>query len=317
MNSRSGSHNSLFASDAAAISVVQETHYDTTQNKLLPYESGSHRSAKIIIPQEKESDAGGFDIDMPIEEFMERLVATIAACKTLGKSALWIEVSMTRARFIEAMVHVEGLDLHHISSDNKTINLCIWLAAGVENKIPEYATHQIGVGAIVVNSRDEILCVRELRNNYRPWKLPGGLADLGEQLDTAAKREVMEETGIDCEFENIIGFRHTHGLQFGRSDLYFVCKMVPVENSDSEGNAIIPKPVAQADEIAAAAWVPLTEYKAMVNGVNGGEPHRMMQKMMSLYESGESIQPTVMSSIVPGRGPSYLYHVNGKGEDLL
>lgn len=159
--------------------------------------------------------------------------------------------------------------------------------------------------------------MRELRNNYRPWKLPGGLADLGEQLDVAAKREVMEETGIDCEFESIIGFRHTHGLQFGRSDLYFVCKMVPVENSDEEGNAIIPKPVAQADEIAAADWVPLTEYKAMVNGENGGEPHRMMQKMMSLYESGESIQPTVMSSIVPGRGPSNLYHVTGKGEDLI
>jgi ADP-ribose pyrophosphatase YjhB (NUDIX family) len=176
----------------------------------------------------------------------------------------------------------------------------------VENKIPEYATHQLGVGAIVINSRDEILCVRELRNNYRPWKIPGGLSELGENIDAAAVREVKEETGIDCRFKSILAFRHTHGLQFGRSDLYFVCRLEPVED---EG---IPEPVAQENEIAAVAWVPLQEYKDMINGENG---HPMMQKMMELHDQDwklNDIQRTVVNSIVPGRKPSPIYHVPTK-----
>ena len=36
---------------------------------------------------------------------------------------------------------------------------------------------QVGVGAMVINPvKDEILVVREARNNYRPWKIPGGLS---------------------------------------------------------------------------------------------------------------------------------------------
>lgn len=32
----------------------------------------------------------------------------------------------------------------------------------------------VGVGAVVINSRNEVLCVRELRKNYLPWKTPTG-----------------------------------------------------------------------------------------------------------------------------------------------
>jgi ADP-ribose pyrophosphatase YjhB (NUDIX family) len=162
-----------------------------------------------------------------------------------------------------------------------------------------------------VNSKDEILCVREMRRNFRPWKIPGGLAELGEQLDDAAIREIMEETGIECRFQSVLGFRHTHGMQFGRSDMYFVCQLQPVETIDEDGNAVIPEPVAQKGEIAATAWVPLEEYKEMINGEN---PHPMMQKMMSLYDLNSeenSIQRTVLNSIVPGRKPSPIYHAPG------
>ena len=85
-----------------------------------------------------------------------------------------------------------------------------------------------GVGAVVVNSRDEILCVRELRMNYMPWKVPGGLSELGESISDAAEREVLEETGVPTKFHSILSFRHAHGLANGRSDLYFVC---PIKGS--------------------------------------------------------------------------------------
>ena len=91
---------------------------------------------------------------------------------------------MSRASLIECMSDL-GLEFHHARQNIAT--LCLWLGDPADNKIPEYATHQVGVGAVVLNSRNEILCVRELRNNYRPWKLPGGLAELGEQLDESPR----------------------------------------------------------------------------------------------------------------------------------
>ena len=287
-------------SSTVEMSFLKDNHPDNDihNHLVLPYEEGPHGSAKIVLSQNEHLYES-----LSIDTFKERLQSTVEVCKELKKKSLWLEVPISKARFIEACSDIDGLEFHHATG--KTAHLSLWLRDDVDCMIPEFATHQIGVGAIVVNSRDEILCVREIRRNYRPWKIPGGLAELGEQLNEAAEREVMEETGIPCRFKSVLGFRHTHGMQFGRSDIYFVCILEPEEGIDAKGNPVIPEPVAQESEIAATAWVPLQEYKDMINGE---EPHRMMQKMISLYEMESDIQKTVINSIVPGRKPSPVYH---------
>jgi ADP-ribose pyrophosphatase YjhB (NUDIX family) len=266
---------------------------------VLPMEKGSHNSAKIIIPVEPTDD-DPFDK----ANFPRRLEASITACRELGKSSLWIDVPMSRASRIEDM-HALGLSFHHAEGTHAFLYL--WLNDHFDSKIPLFATHNIGVGGLVVNSRDEILCVRELRNNYRPWKTPTGLSNLGEQLDDAAEREVLEETGIQTKFHSILGFRQTHGMSHGRSDLFFVCRLDPVEEIVN-GTALIPEPVAQACEISAAAWVPLQEFRDMVNGP---DPHPMMQHVLDVYDSGLRIDSTIVASIVPGRQPSALFFPAG------
>jgi ADP-ribose pyrophosphatase YjhB (NUDIX family) len=294
--------------DASSSQEIESLHL------VLPYEDGSHGSAKIVISDESNlfyssDDSSSSQNTLSVNDFREHLLVTIDVLKQLHKTSLWIEVSMKHARYIEACSDIEGLSIHHASGDK--VHLSLWLKDDVENKIPEYATHQVGVGAIVINSRNEILCVREMRKNFRKWKIPGGLAELGEHLEDAAIREVKEETGIKCRFKSVLGFRHTHGMQFGRSDMYFVCMLEPEEGK----NGRIPTPVAQDGEIALAAWVPLQEYMDMVNGVDGetNGPHPMMQKMMELINVG-GIQRTVVSSIVPGREPSPVYHAPTKIE---
>ena len=47
----------------------------------------------------------------------------------------------------------------------------------------------------------------------------------GEDLADTARREVLEETGIQTEFVSVLCFRHQHKYKFGQSDIYFVCHM--------------------------------------------------------------------------------------------
>lgn len=191
------------------------------------------------------------------------------------------------------------------TTDRAVLN--VWLRED-ESKIPEFATHNVGVGAVVVNSRGEILCVRELRKNYMKWKTPTGLSELGEQLDEAAEREVLEETGIKAKFHSVLSFRQTHGLAHGRSDLFFVCRLDPVEEVDENGRVVIPDPIAQENEIAVAQWVPLSEYRDMVNGKDGGQGHPMMKHVVEVLDADRRIERTVVNSIVPGRKPNSIYY---------
>ena len=263
-------------------------------NCVLPYETWSHDSVKIFVNEDPIFDRSSFS---------DRLQDTIHAMKEMGKSSIWVEVPMQQAGFIEDMMDL-GFTFHH--AQGYTANLNLWLRKD-SNKVPEFATHHVGVGAVVVNSRDEILCVRELRHNFMPWKVPGGLADLGEHIPEAAEREVYEETGIRAKFHSILSFRHAHGLANGRSDLFFVCRLDPIEERDEDGNVVIPTPVPQECEIAAAEWIPLSDYKDMVNGVTTKTGHPMMRHVMDLLEKGVHIGQRDINSFIPGRA-NPMYH---------
>lgn len=61
----------------------------------------------------------------------------------------------------------------------------------------------VGVGAVVLETIDDQLCVLLVLRGSEPlkghWSLPGGLLELGETLTEAVQREVREETGLAVE----------------------------------------------------------------------------------------------------------------------
>ncbi|XP_074289297.1 nudix hydrolase 2-like [Silene latifolia] len=71
--------------------------------------------------------------------------------------------------------------------------------------IPANASHRVGIGAIVLTEKREVLVTR-LRGTGI-WKVPTGVVNEGEDICVAAVREVKEETGIDAEFIEVVAFR--------------------------------------------------------------------------------------------------------------
>lgn len=65
----------------------------------------------------------------------------------------------------------------------------------------------------------------------------------------AAIREIVEETGIPCEFISVICFRHMTSYRHGCDDIYFVCHLRPLSNSIN----------TDANEISACKWIPVSE----------------------------------------------------------
>lgn len=120
-----------------------------------------------------------------------------------------------------------------------------WLPS-TPNTLPLYTSHFVGVGGFVVNDKRQILVIQEKNGPaVGRWKVPGGMVDPKEDIPDAAVREVLEETGIPCQFQSIVSFRQHHRAQFGKSDLYFICFLKP-----EHCNITI-----QESEIAAAKWM--------------------------------------------------------------
>ncbi len=73
----------------------------------------------------------------------------------------------------------------------------------MSREYPDYP--RVGVGAIVLHEGRVLLVKRGRPPGVGKWSLPGGLVDLGESTADAARREVVEECGIDVRVEGVAG----------------------------------------------------------------------------------------------------------------
>ena len=181
------------------------------------------------------------------QEFAPRLRYSLEEWTAVGYKLVWLEIPLSRAGLVPVAA-VEGFTYHH-AGDRYVMMLKRLEEATF---VPNFSTHYIGAGGVVINADSEILVVRERRDGVASgsFKLPGGHLHESEHLEDAVVREVWEETGIETRFVSLVCFRHQHGYRHGKSDIYFVCRLEPLSTRIS----------MQDDEIAECVWMPVDTY---------------------------------------------------------
>src|SRR3954452_5628362 len=131
-----------------------------------------------------------------------------------------------------------------------------WLST-VGDGVAGYVTPKIAVAAVVGNDRGEILLTQRADSGW--WLYPVGWADVGYSPSEIAMKEVLEETGIECEPVSVLAVLDGMRLGFARLPMYsivFFCRMVggelkghPLETSavGFYGRDALPQPLAGAE----------------------------------------------------------------------
>jgi len=120
----------------------------------------------------------------------------------------------------------------------------------------EYPTRPlVGTGALILRDGKLLLVKRGAQPGFGKWSIPGGLVELGENVQDAMVREVKEEVGFDVEAVKLTDVVDTVTLDAnGRVQYHFV-----VVNFLAR---VVGGELKTATDILEAKWVPFDEVEA-------------------------------------------------------
>jgi 8-oxo-dGTP diphosphatase len=122
---------------------------------------------------------------------------------------------------------------------------------------PEHTWAYVGVEIVVLTIRERRLQVMAIRRVFEPGKgelaLPGGFVHLDEDLETAARRELREETGLEVDFLEQV---KTYGApDRDPRNRAFAVLYLAVMPDLPDGHA--------GTDASAATWIPVDEMLAL------------------------------------------------------
>ncbi len=106
-----------------------------------------------------------------------------------------------------------------------------------------------GVGAIVFRGTEVLLVKRGSPPAAGKWSIPGGLVEVGESLDEAVCREVLEEAGIEVRTIDLVAaldrviLDRQGRIEYHYILLDFLCEIVsgePVAGTDADDCRFVP-----------------------------------------------------------------------------
>lgn len=112
-------------------------------------------------------------------------------------------------------------------------------------------------GGVVARQRDgrrEIVLVH--RPRYDDWSMPKGKLDTDESFEDAARREVLEETGLRCALvRELASVRYTDRRERPKLVRYWMMRVVEAEQDDAVPN----------DEVDELRWCSVAEAERLLS----------------------------------------------------
>ena len=116
---------------------------------------------------------------------------------------------------------------------------------------------RVGVGAVILDGDRVLLVKRGQPPSQGKWSIPGGLVHLGERIEDAVRREVMEECGVPVRLLGLCGvidrvrLAPENGLESSRVHYHYV-----IVDYVATIEAGVPRAGSDAAEVR---WVPIAE----------------------------------------------------------
>lgn len=122
-------------------------------------------------------------------------------------------------------------------------------SAGYEATVERFEAGTVGgAGAWVTNDAGEVLMVRQ--EGADGWSEPAGKVEPGETLAEAARREVEEETGVECTIDGVLLAQVAETTCADGPDRPPVYRLVVV----FDGSYVSGDPEPEKGEIAEVQW---------------------------------------------------------------
>jgi ADP-ribose pyrophosphatase YjhB (NUDIX family) len=199
-------------------------------------------------------------------DFTRDLVRWSETLAAIARTGLGFTESLYERERFEEVLHVAA-DIMAAADDALEVRrerdhfVQEWMDS-VGQGVPGYVTPKVAVGAVVGNDAGEILLVQ--RSDSGVWLYPTGWADVGYSASEVVVKEVLEETGIECEPVQLIAVIDGQRMGFTRFAMYlllFHCRATggmlqghPLETSGVGwyGRDALPWPTAGAEW-----WAPM------------------------------------------------------------
>lgn len=114
--------------------------------------------------------------------------------------------------------------------------------------MPEDGKHGVATSVIVFDGQRRVLLVK--RRDHQNWEPPGGVLKVGESPQDGARREVLEETGVEAEVGPLVGVYDNVNHEV--ITLVFRGRV----RNDAQ---------AKTDEAVAVRWVPAEDVESFLN----------------------------------------------------
>ena len=120
--------------------------------------------------------------------------------------------------------------------------------------MPLYPTSpRVGIGIVLLRGEEVLLVKRGKPPALRAWALPGGKQELGETAEEAARRELLEETGLACGTLTLAGHVDSiHHDPHGRIRYHYTILDFAARYVGGEARA--------SDDVTDCAWVRVEQF---------------------------------------------------------